>query len=137
MGLSKNKPGHQGPARDVGRVRSQLWNNLSPFGVAACLVIAGRCAYALMISQPAPSLAQTQVDRCEFFLLMLKSDERASAYKALSAIEQVDPPKVTIEFEIRNKAHAPGRTTGSCEFDRDRRHITFFTFHGLRSQILQ
>ncbi|MET3597183.1 MULTISPECIES: hypothetical protein [Mesorhizobium] len=90
-----------------------------------------------MISQPAPPLAQTPVARCEFFLLMLKSHERASGYKALSAIEQADPPKVTIEFEMRNKAHAPSRSTGSCEFDRDRRHITFFTLEGLRSQIVQ
>ncbi|WP_292345518.1 hypothetical protein, partial [Mesorhizobium sp.] len=92
-------------------------------------------AYALTISQPAPSPAQTPVARCEFFLLMLKSHERASTYKALSAMKQVDPPKVTIKFEMRNKAHAPSRSTGSCEFDRDRRHITFFTLDGRRSQI--
>ncbi|TIV73441.1 MAG: hypothetical protein E5V89_00275 [Mesorhizobium sp.] len=123
--LLKNKPGHQRPAR----------NNVSPFGVAVSLVIAGRCAYALTISQPAPSLVQTPVARCESFLLMLKSHERASAYKAIGAIEQVDPTKVTIDFEMRNKAHAPGRSIGSCEFDRDRRHITFFTLDGRRSQI--
>ncbi|RUU05710.1 hypothetical protein EOD23_14960 [Mesorhizobium sp. USDA-HM6] len=59
------------------------------------------------------------------------------AYSPLSAIEQADPPKVTIEFETRNKAHAATRPIGSCEFNRDRRHIIFFTLNGLRSQILQ
>ncbi|RRH92835.1 hypothetical protein EH240_31000 [Mesorhizobium tamadayense] len=106
-------------------------------GMAACLAIAGRCAYALTISQPAPSLAQTTIARCEFFLLMLKSHERGMAYKPLGAVEQANPPKVTIEFEMRNKAHALGRSIGSCEFDRDRRQITFFTLDGRRSQILQ
>ncbi|MDX8449941.1 hypothetical protein [Mesorhizobium captivum] len=57
-------------------------------------------------------------------------------YRPLSAIEQADPPKVTIEFEMRNKAHSLSRTIGSCEFDRDRRHIAFFTLNGLRSQIV-
>ncbi|PBC02658.1 hypothetical protein CK220_19495 [Mesorhizobium sp. WSM3860] len=57
------------------------------------------------------------------------------AYKALSAIEEVNPPKVTIEFEMRNKAHAPIRTTGSCEFDRNWGRIISFTLDGRRSQI--
>ncbi|PBC01708.1 hypothetical protein [Mesorhizobium sp. WSM3860] len=105
-------------------------------GVAACLAIAARFAYALTISEAAPPSAQSPVARCEFFLLMLKSREGRTAYKAVSAIEQADPPKVTIAFEMRNKAvSAPVRTNGSCEFDRDWRHITSFTLDGRRSQI--
>ncbi|PBB32051.1 hypothetical protein CK221_25645 [Mesorhizobium sp. WSM3868] len=57
------------------------------------------------------------------------------AYKALSAIEEANPPKVTIRFEGRNKARAPVRSNGSCEFDRDWSHITSFTLDGRRSQI--
>nr|WIE92046.1 hypothetical protein P9270_002220 [Mesorhizobium sp. WSM4875] len=104
-------------------------------GVAACLAIAARCGYALTISEAAPPSAQSPVARCEFFLLMLKSREAGTAYKALSAIDQVNPPKVIVEFEMRNAAHAPARSQGSCDFDREWRHITSFTLDGRRSQI--
>ncbi|WP_192245311.1 hypothetical protein [Mesorhizobium silamurunense] len=107
-------------------------------GMAASLLMAALCAYALMLSPARSEPAQTPIARCEFFLLLMMSPkDRGLTYRRLSATERSDPPKVTIEFETRNKAHAPGRTTGSCEFDRDRRHITFFTLHGLRSQIVQ
>ena len=110
-------------------------NNLLALAVAACLAIAAPAVYGLTISPPAPRPAQSPAERCEFFLLMLKSRERGMAYKALGAIEQVNPPKVTIEFEMRNKAHAPIRTNGSCEFDRGWVHITSFTLDGQRTQI--
>ncbi|TGP26409.1 MULTISPECIES: hypothetical protein [unclassified Mesorhizobium] len=107
-------------------------------GIAASPLLAALCAYALMLS-PARSdpPALTPIARCEFLLRMLMQIGRAGmTYRHLDATEQADPLTVMIEFETRNRARVPGRSIGSCEFDRDRRHISFITQDGFRSQII-
>ncbi|TPK73046.1 hypothetical protein FJ930_11150 [Mesorhizobium sp. B2-4-15] len=91
-----------------------------------------------MLSPAASEPALTPIARCENFLRFfeLHGGERHNSYRRISVTEQVDPLKVTIEFEIRNKAHAPRRLVASCEFYQDRRHIGFVTLDGSRSQII-
>ncbi|TPM34918.1 hypothetical protein FKO01_13185 [Mesorhizobium sp. B2-3-3] len=100
-------------------------------------ILAALCAYALMLSPAASEPALTPIARCENFLRFFElHGESHKSYRRISVTEQVDPLKVTIEFEIRNKAHAPHRLVASCEFYQDRRHIGFITLDGSRSQII-
>lgn len=101
-------------------------------GMAASFLLAAYCAYALMLSPASSKPVMPVTARCEFFLRIL-THRRGLTYIRVNATEQDNPLKVTIEFETRNKAHAPGRSIGSCEFEQDRRHISFLTVDGWRS----
>ena len=106
-------------------------------GCAACLLMAALCAYALMLSPAHSEPAKTPIARCTSFLrVFVLPLHGALKYSLIDASQVGDPPTVTIEFETRNKLRAPGRSIGSCEFDRDRRHINFFGLDGQRAQII-
>ncbi|PBC11801.1 hypothetical protein [Mesorhizobium sp. WSM3859] len=100
--------------------------------------MAALCAYALMLSPAHSEPAKTPIARCTSFLrvFVLPRHYGALKYRLIKSTQHGDPPSVTIEFETRNKLRAPGRSIGTCEFDRDRRHISFYTFDGQRSQII-
>ncbi|RWM28489.1 hypothetical protein [Mesorhizobium sp.] len=104
--------------------------------VFAAAALPALCAYALMLSPAASNPTVSVVARCEFLLRTMMHGQGLT-YRSVNATEQGDPPKVTIELETRNKLHAPvGRSIGSCEFEQDRRHISFITLDGRRSQIV-
>ncbi|TIR18282.1 MAG: hypothetical protein E5X34_22135 [Mesorhizobium sp.] len=106
-------------------------------GMAASLLMAALCAYALMLSPARSEPAQTPIARCTSFLRAFELPLHGGVkYRLTKVTEHGDPPTVTIEFDTRNKLRAPGRSIGSCEFDRDRRHISFYMFDGQRSQII-
>ncbi|WP_192243578.1 hypothetical protein [Mesorhizobium silamurunense] len=103
---------------------------------AACLLMAAVCVYALMLAPARSEPALTLIARCEFFLQTMMY-RRGLIYRPTKATERADPPVVTVEFETRNRAHAPGRSViGTCEFAQDHRHISFITLDGLRAQIV-
>lgn len=106
-------------------------------GMAASLLMAALCAYALMLSPASSEPAKTPIARCTSLLqVFVLSLHGGLNYTLTNATQQGDPPTVTIEFETRNELRAPGRSIASCEFDRDRRHINYYTFDGQRSQII-
>ncbi|SFO88368.1 hypothetical protein SAMN03159463_03163 [Mesorhizobium sp. NFR06] len=104
--------------------------------MAASLLMAALCAYALMLSPARSEPGQTPIARCNAFLRLFEFPFFSLKYRLISTRLEGDPPQVTIEYETRNKLHAPGRSVGMCEIDRDRRHINFVTVDGLRSQII-
>lgn len=106
-------------------------------GCAACLLMAALCAYAMTLSPAHSGPAKTPIARCTSFLRVFVLPLHGGLkHSLIKATQQGDPPTVTIEFETRNKLRSPGRSIGSCDFDRDRRHISFYAFDGQRSQII-
>jgi len=105
--------------------------------MAASAILAALCAYALLLSPARSEPAKTSIARCTDFLrVFVLSLHGGLKYSLKKATQQGDLPTVTTVFETRNKLRAPGRSIGSCEFARDRRHINFYTFDGQRSQVI-
>jgi hypothetical protein len=119
-------------------VASAVWRyrRRDVVGMVASLLMAVLCAYALMLSPASSEPGRSPIFRCDLFLRLFDFHSSGLEYRLVRTTLKGDPPQVIIEYETRTKLHAPRRSVGICEFDRDRRHIDFVTVDGWRSQII-